>query len=236
MRIEYVNDFITTSLSVDALALHATARAVKRAERAEAGIGKARRRWTLLALQLKACRSMDRGEALSIQLEGAEFRLGRSHAPLLQACVTAHVMAALCLEAHINKLAKDELSPVEFDGFERLPLDAKWLMLPRHLGFSSFARGHQPMQGITRVVKRRNALAHYKDHKEPWIPPGIPSYLEKLGLTTDAARESMQAAVAALTTLAKFQGHQPPYWLSVTSTTYFQWELRVGTRSRQAAT
>jgi hypothetical protein len=175
---------------------------------------------------------MDRHNTLSIQLEEAESRVGRSHAPLLQSCVTVHVMAALCLEAHINELAKDESPTRDFNVFERLPLDVKWFTLPGLLGLTAFVRGRQPMQGIIRVVKRRNALAHYKHRTEPWIPPGIPSYLENLGLTTDAAKESMQAAVEALTALARLQGNRPPYWMSETSATYFQREIRIGARPR----
>lgn len=229
MPIEPTSELVfSTRLSVDGLAFQAAERALKRAERAHERVARAQFRCDRLSAALDRIEAasrgadVDRAEPIAHRLEDAEDRLARAYAPLLQATATVHVMAAVCIEAHVNVVAKWLLPGAEYDMFERFSLEAKWLTLPKLLGLDGFATGEQPMQGVVRLARLRNALVHYKDRHEPWAPPGVPSFLDKLGLTVAAARESLVTGRDAIHALAKRTGMVPPLWLLHRGSHYFE--------------
>ena len=58
-------------------------------------------------------------ESLCIQLENMEESIGFNYAPILEQIAIAHLMSAACLEAHINRRAKDHLEGKMFDEFDQ---------------------------------------------------------------------------------------------------------------------
>lgn len=211
-----------TCLVVDALYFHAARQALERAKGATKGIEKAERRWK--ALEAKEARILDKHggdsyaagdelESIYIQMDGAEYALGEAHAPLLKETAVVHMLCAASLEAHVNAIAGESLSAKEKGIFERLALDAKWLLLPRVLGCSVFEADRQPFQRFAKLVKLRNRLVHYKGVKEEWTMGTVPSFISKLGLTLRDAEDSIKAVDGMMRALAKKRGVEPPTWL-----------------------
>lgn len=115
-------------------------------------------------------------EGLAVQIENAEYQLGERHGPFLQSLATVHILCTASLEAHINVRAQDLLEGRVRDAFERLSLDAKWLLLPKVLGLPGFDPGAEPFQSFDCLIRTRNKLVHYKVHREPRRSPGVPAF------------------------------------------------------------
>ena len=94
-----------------------------------------------------------------------------------------------------------------------MAVEAKWLFFPRIIGRGSFDPGAKPYQQLSKLFVRRNALIHYKPRREPWMSPGVPTFLDTLGLSLDAALESLAAVQGAISEIARLLGEQPPLWL-----------------------
>lgn len=217
---------MTTSLMLDALYYHAATEALDRAKRHLPRIERARKRTEALQNRFESLRrspsKYDRLEAIAVQLEGAEDQLGLAYGPMLQSLATVHVLAVACLEAHVNWWARERLVGKVYESFEWLGLEAKWLFLPKLTGSGAFDPGKEPFQGFASMIKWRNALTHYKGRQETWTPPGVPSFLEHLGLTVDAGAASLAAARGMIETLCSMMGERkPPYWLTTSAPAYF---------------
>lgn len=206
-----------TTLSVDAMFFRAATEHYERA-----------RNWQpAVAIALEAAQSLhDRAYAipdtpenfhelvsLGNELHDRECDLATAHAPVLAALGSAHILAASATEAHINQRAKSALSGKLWDNFERMSVEAKWLFYPRLIGHESFDPGAKPYQQLCRLFGRRNALIHYKPRREPWKSFGVPSFLSALGLSLDAALESLAAVQGAISEIARILGEEPPQWL-----------------------
>ncbi len=161
---------------------------------------------------------------LAITMESEDYTLGERHAPLIQECASVHILCSASLEAHVNYQAERALPKAEWEQFERLSLEAKWLLLPRLLGLTPFNPGVEPYQGFVNLVRYRNALVHYKTKREEWVPPGIPSFLRKLGLDEDAAERSMKAAAGMIGELAVQLGEGRPRWLDRPGGNFFTFD------------
>jgi hypothetical protein len=158
-------------------------------------------------------KALDKLEPLYIRMSGASDGIGLAYAPLLEGVACTHILSACALESYINARATELLVGKMLDKFESADLEFKWLLLPQLMGKAGFDPGAHPFQSFSRLVKFRNALVHYKEKKEPWQDPGIPSFLEKLGLTTAEAAKSLECVSAMVSALANQLGHEPPYWL-----------------------
>ena len=133
---------------------------------------------------------------------------------MLAAIGAVHVLAAASAEAHINDRAKTHLTGKSWGCFERIAAESKWLFFPRIVGCGTFEPGNEPYQGLARLFSRRNALVHYKPHREIWSEPGVPAFLEQLGLTITAAEDSLSAVRGAVSELARLLREERPLWLS----------------------
>ena len=169
----------------------------------------------------------DKHEPLAIQLEGADYDVGVAYGPYLQALAITHIMSAAALESHINGRGKEFLNGKTLEQFERISLDAKWLFLPRMLGAKGFDPGAQPYQGFAKLITTRNELVHYKGREEDWQISGsaVPSFLEKLGLTAEAAKQSLESVRGMIKSLAEQLKQEMPYWLRVNETSYFGFRI-----------
>jgi hypothetical protein len=147
-------------------------------------------------------------------LTGACDGLGFAYAPVIEGLGLTHVLCAAALESHINACARELLEGKLRDGFDDAGLEFKWLALPRLLGHAGFEAGNEPFQSFHRLVQFRNHLVHYRERREVWIDPGVPSFLDNLGLTRDAAQKSIHSVVGMISELARQLGHEVPYWLN----------------------
>lgn len=228
-----------TTLAVDALYFVAANDALKRAKQTTKRIERAAHRVASLQSKIDdlslnedgerdsqlAMRNYDRLEQLSIWIEGAEYQLGEAYGPMLQDVAAVHILSAASLEAHINIQAQARLEGHSWTSFERLSLEAKWLFFPKLVGAAGFDLGIEPFQGFYRLIRLRNRLAHYRLHHEPWASPGVPGFLETLGLTIEAAELSLQAVRAMISELAVQMKEDRPYWLDGQQMNFFRIEL-----------
>jgi hypothetical protein len=159
----------------------------------------------------KAYESLER---VYIAQEGANARLAYAYSPVIEALAQAHISCAAALESHINLRASALLAAEQFKEFDRLDLKTKWSALPDLLGKPGFDRGAEPFQSFATLVSFRNALVHYREHKEVWTDPGEPTFLPKLGLSTELATKSVDAVVGMIRRLAEVLGNDVPYWLT----------------------
>jgi hypothetical protein len=173
----------------------------------------------------------DEHERLAIVMEGQEYEIGLVYGPFLQHLATVHILCVTSLEAHINIRAKETLRGQFFRDFERIPLEAKWLFLPKLLGFPGFNPGAEPFQGFSQLVKYRNKIIHYKGRKEEWSRQGcVPSFLEKLGFTLEAAQNSLDSVKSMITEIANQLEQEPPHWLVAEGGAYFGSEFELHLR------
>jgi hypothetical protein len=228
-----------TVLAVDAMYFHAAKEALTRAARATKEIKKAEvrvARWQAKIERLNELHDADalkdsdyynRMERLSIQIEDLEYGVGAAYGPLLQSLATVHIFAASALEAHVNIRGQELLAGRELGLFERLPLDAKWLFLPRLLGLIGFDPGAQPFQNFDRLVKVRNKLVHYKVQREPWGGSDVPpQFLDAIGLSSEAADESVATVREMVKEFARQLGESAPWWLNAGNPSFFQLEQK----------
>jgi hypothetical protein len=161
-------------------------------------------------------------ESLYIQMEGAEYRLGEAYGPVLQNMAAVHILCAASAEAHINMQAQDHLHGRDWSTFERLPVDAKWLFLPKLLSLPGFDPSRQPFQDFDALLHIRNKLVHYRIHKEPWDSPGIPGFLTELGLNVESGERSVNAVRGMLTGLAQQLRQDQPHWFTGGRENFFE--------------
>jgi hypothetical protein len=169
-----------------------------------------------------AYRNYSKLEPLCIQLEGAEYQLGEAYGPMLQDLATVHLVCAACCEAHINVQAQARLHGREWDAFERLAVDAKWLFLPKLLGLAGFDAGKEPFQAFDALLRSRNRLAHFRFHKEHFASPGVPGFVGDLGLTIKSAEKSLGSVDGMVSELARQLGQDRPHWLTVEDVNFFE--------------
>jgi len=170
-----------------------------------------------------AWKNYNKLEPLCTQIEGAEYQLGRAYGPMLYDLATAHILCVACAEAHINVQAQGRLHGRDWDAFERLPIDAKWIFLPKLLSLPGFDPGKAPFQGFDTVLHARNRVAHFRLHKEPWQSGGVlPEFVDRLGLTLESAESSLSAVDGMITQLAQQLGQERPYWLSAEDVNFFE--------------
>jgi len=154
-------------------------------------------------------------ESLAIAMESYESSLSAAYAPFLQALSSVQMLTAASIESHINERAKARLTGREWDAFERCTVDGKWIFFTRMFGCEGVTVGTEPLQGLFRVIKRRNALVHYKPRREQWSSPGVPTNLAELGLTLEAGEDSVNTNKCLIATLAEELGDGSPAWLEV---------------------
>ncbi len=164
--------------------------------------------------QLKA-EKFEEFESLCIDLEHLGDRLAAEYGPQLQALATVQILSASAVEAFINDKAKSRLAGKEWEAFERNSLEAKWILFARMFACASLATGAEPMQGLSRLVSRRNALVHYKPKREQWSMAAPPTFLGQLGLTLEAGEDAVRTARDLVTTLNKDLGLETPLWLKI---------------------
>jgi hypothetical protein len=196
-------------LEVDAMYFHAARQAHARGTASLRAIDRCERRVARHEARIKALNELlregridqnahyDELEPLAIQIESLGYDVGAAYGILLGNVGTVHILSAAALEAHINIRAERFFSSGRLlQAFERLSLDAKWLLFARVRGLPGFDPGREPFQGFDRLIKTRNKLVHYKTRRELWHGSGVPpQFLVDVGLTIEAAAQSLRAVM-----------------------------------------
>lgn len=223
-----------TTLEVDAMYFHMARQLRVRAARAPRLIERAERQHAAHQAKMDSLNQLladdeldwathyDRFEPLAIQMESFEYRVGTAYGVLLEHVGAIHMLCVATLEAHINIRGEEVLSTRQWKTFERLSVDAKWLYFPPLRGVTGFDAGAEPFQGFDRLIKIRNRLAHYKPKREDWRGSGVPpSFLVDLGLTLNAADQSLVVVQSMVRELAGQLGEQEPWWLDSDGSNFF---------------
>jgi hypothetical protein len=224
-----------TVLEIDAMYFHAARQAHARGVASLRAIGRAERRAPTQQEKIDVFTEMpaeeriqhyDELERLAVRMEDLEFEVGSGYGILLENVGTVHILSVASLGAHINIRAESFFSSSRLlEAFERLSLDAKWLMFPRLHGLRGFDTGSEPFQGFDRLVKIRNRLVHYRTQREPWRGASVPpKFLTDLGLTTEDAEHSLAAVKGMTTELATQLGESAPWWVDREATNFFKIE------------
>ena len=231
-----------TTLSFDAMCYHAARRnynsaaeCIPRIRQAENDFNELLQRETALLEKhgndLDA--TYDEHEQLAIIMENREYEIGSAYGPFLQHLATVHILCVTSLEAHINIRAKETLEGRFFEDFERKSLKNKWLFLPRHLGVPGFDPGAEPFRSLSRLVKCRNSIVHYKGRKEEWNREGgVPTFLKVLGFTIEATEDSLNCVKSMIAALANQLHQEPPHWLYMEDGGYFESEFELDIHRR----
>jgi hypothetical protein len=131
----------------------------------------------------------------------------------------AIVASFLCLESYINGYGATRLDPALWKACDRMPIDAKWLVIPKLATGLTFSRGHEPLQSFIWLRNLRNYAVHFVEKTF------------KMGFDTSAAHPPTQvlepyqkfsAANAAkacdvvrsmIVSLHDFDNSKPPFWI-----------------------
>ena len=225
-----------TKLAMDAVYFHAARQALSRLLDSASLLDEAVNAWHALVDEENRVleksngdpyAAMDELEPIAIQMEDAHYQVGHAYAPTLKEAAIIHMLCCSALEAHINAIAREELTTKEYNIFEHSSLEAKWLFLPRRLGLEGFDVARQPYQDFSQLVRFRNALLHYKHKEERWEYGKVPKFVDDLGLTSAHAQRSINAADLMIEQLATQRGQEPHYWLrdDLDSMSYFDIKL-----------
>jgi hypothetical protein len=69
---------------------------------------------------------------------------------------------AFACEAYINQYGADRLGTSEFESFDRLPVEDKWIVIPKVATGRTFDKGSEPYQTLKRLITTRNDWVHHK--------------------------------------------------------------------------
>lgn len=214
----------STILRADAMFYDASVRALAAAKSASLDVGTAQDAVDECEERLQEIESedgryegplFDEYEKHCIQLEHRGEHLSASCGPMLQSLAAVQVLSAAAVEAFINDKAEARLQAVEWDAFEKCPLEGKWLFFAKMFGCGRLTPGHEPMQGLGRLIRRRNYLMHYKPRREAWSMATPPSFLDRLGLTVATAEDSVGTVKRLISTLSEDLGLGQPVWLEI---------------------
>jgi len=210
-----------TALRLDATYYAAARRCLERARQVEPKVADLLQHFAKLCAREENIRNRHRGgveahydrlESIWIQMEGIYESLSFAYGPLLEALASTHILCVAALESHINARAAEFLTGRMHDRFETADLEFKWLSFPKLLGKEGFDPGASPFQDLTRLIKFRNALVHYRKRREPWKYPGVPSFLGNLGLTLGDSTRSVECVRRMMSALAERLGEKVPHW------------------------
>lgn len=165
--------------------------------------------------KMRAYNETNEMESVAICMEGAAYSIAVAYAPMLQELAAVHMFSIACLEAHINIVASRRLTGRMFEEFDHLRLTGKWQLAPSLLGGRDFFdAGTEPFQSFAKLNKFRNALVHFKEVREEYQFPAVPSFLQKLGLTVSDATNSVAVVPKMISFLCSSLNQPIPDWLS----------------------
>jgi hypothetical protein len=143
-------------------------------------------------------------------------RLETLYEPVVAEYSLTIVAAAAAAEAFINEVAEiviSESKPREY--FDKLPVQAKWLFLPRLIGKKwIFHLGRDPLQTFNVLIRKRNALLHFKGSSQRLNSAGAISFLDDLGLLPKPIEQSIAAVRELIRQFSlAWKGSYGPDWL-----------------------
>jgi hypothetical protein len=125
---------------------------------------------------------------------------------LIRGVAVIHMLCAASVEAHINMRAEQTIHGKHWEEFDKLAVTGKWLFYPTLVSRQSFNPGTQPFQGLQTLIKRRNALMHYKVKRAKVRTAYIlPPLVDQLGLRAADAKDSIQIVAKLVAELAKLE-------------------------------
>lgn len=134
---------------------------------------------------------------------------------LIRGVAVIHMLCAASVEAHINMRAEQTIRGKHWEEFDKLAVTGKWLFYPTLVSCQALNPGVQPFQGLHTLIKRRNALMHYKVKrarvKTAYI---LPPLVDQLGLRATDAQDSLQIVSSLVSELAKLEQRQKPEWIA----------------------
>lgn len=136
------------------------------------------------------------------------------HEGLLEVAHSAQsvIFAALALESFINYYLRTSMSARDFERFDTLRTESKWLLGPMLRRVDRFPTAGQPYEDITWLFGARNRLVHFKPKRKAF---GEGEPLRPIATRAEAQRavRAIDGAVEALAALHGEQGVSNPIYL-----------------------
>ena len=98
-------------------------------------------------------------QEMSIKASQFDYHAGLSEQ--MKYSSIAIVASFLCLESYINGYGATRLDPSLWKACDRMPIDAKWLVIPKLATGLTFSRGHEPFQSFIWLRNLRNYAVHF---------------------------------------------------------------------------
>lgn len=154
----------------------------------------------------------------SIDFEISEFvsrDVRNAYGPYLSALANVHVSSAAALETHMNVLVRAYVPESRRKEFDEQGAYQKWANFHCWARSAQIPIGRDPFLGLNCLILTRNNLLHYKRGGEEWdMQSPVPTFLADLGLTLEAAMESVATAEACIRAVDAHLGyHETSEWL-----------------------
>jgi hypothetical protein len=159
-------------------------------------------------------RDDDEAHDLCVEVDRHWQSVDHAATELIRKVAATHILSAASLEAHINVRAQQVLNGKTFEEFDKLSISGKWLFYPLLVSAGRFDPGKKPFQQFQTLIKRRNALVHYRVKRAKTRHPyDMPPQVDELGLRHAASKESLMAVSAMVKSLAKMEHRDVPDWV-----------------------
>ena len=163
----------------------------------------------------------DQAEPLAIQAVDLHEALLAAYRPSLQHCAQVNVLAALAVEAHVNRRVYDALSTKQAEKVMWDPIEERINKALSAKGATPIPRNGKCLSDLRGLMRRRHALVHYRPRKLGYELTNAPKLPKKLGLSGTVARRSVVIAEELIGEIHDRMNEEDPYWLTRRAYTYF---------------
>ena len=175
--------------------------------------------------ELDSWNDSDEIEPLAIQADGLHSTLLMAYRPSLQRCAQVNVLAALSVEAHVNRRVYKAFPKSEAEKVVWVPMEERINKVLRANGATPLPKTGKHLSNLRGLMRRRHALVHYRPRKLGWELNNVPKVPTKLGLSGDVARRSVVIAGEVIGEIHDRLDEQHPYWLKRSAVTFFGMEF-----------
>ncbi len=175
--------------------------------------------------ELDGWNDYDEIEPLAIQADGLHGELLMAHRPSLQRCAQVNVLAALSVEAHVNRRVYQGFQKKQADKVIWDPIEERISRILAAKGAMPLPKNGKHLSNLRGLMRRRHALVHYRPRKLGWELNSAPRLPAKLGLSGDVARRSVVIAEEVIGEIHDRLDEQHPYWLKRSAHSFFGMEF-----------
>lgn len=157
--------------------------------------------------------------AQEMAIKASQFRYHAGLPEQMKYSSIAIVASFLCLESYINGYGSTRLDSSLWRACDHMPIDAKWLVIPKLATAMTFSRGHEPFQSFIWLRNLRNYAVHFVeqtfkmefDTSAARPPTEILEPYQKF--SGDNAAKACDVVRSMIVSLHEFDNSKPPDWI-----------------------